>query len=331
MLSGTAWGQLNNLDNATVTDNSKTSDLAQAAQNIDVDWLAFSIPAIEGTQSPCCWKGDWKQFGESGCHLESRQVSYGTNSDSPIAESLIVFARVEHGNVLSMRVVGDQCPVDGDGATVEWVENVAENAGLDWLESITRSGEKESVRHSALYATALHSSSSVDQRLTDLAHQAEPDLQQQAIFWLGETRGEPGLEKLVGLLTDLPHGETRRQVNFADAQSGSKEASEILIEISKTDADPEQRSGALFWLAQAFPEEAEEILLNTLKNETDPEVLEQTVFAISQLPEEVSGPLLLELARDNQTTKGVRRQALFWLAQSDDEKTIAALTDLLTR
>jgi hypothetical protein len=39
----------------------------------------------------------------------------------------------------------------------------------------------------------------------------------------------------------------------------------------------------------------------------------------------------MELATNTQTPREVRRQALFWLANSDDDKTVAALADLLSR
>ena len=50
---------------------------------------------------------------------------------------------------------------------------------------------------------------------------------------------------------------------------------------------------------------------------------------ISQLPDEVADQMLLDLAKSNQTPRAVRRQALFWLAQSDNDDSIAALTALL--
>jgi HEAT repeat protein len=58
---------------------------------------------------------------------------------------------------------------------------------------------------------------------------------------------------------------------------------------------------------------------------------EEAVFAISQLPGETGTRMLLELAKDEQKPREVRRQALFWLANSDDENAVAALADLLTR
>ena len=105
----------------------------------------------------------------------------------------------------------------------------------------------------------------------------------------------------------------------------------MLYKIGRSDPDPEQRGGALFWLAEEYPTQARGWLLEVIENERDPQVLEQAVFAISQLPDEDSGPLLLALARNDRAPREVRRQALFWLANSDNDETVEALTRLLIR
>ena len=103
-----------------------------------------------------------------------------------------------------------------------------------------------------------------------------------------------------------------------------------MLEISKSDTDPEQRGNAMFWLAEEYPEQAQDWLLEVISTEQDEDVLEQAVFAISQLPDDSGSRILLYLAQDKQASRTVRHQALVWLAQSDDDKTIAALTELLT-
>jgi HEAT repeat protein len=87
----------------------------------------------------------------------------------------------------------------------------------------------------------------------------------------------------------------------------------------------------MFWLAEAYPQQAHGWLLEVINNERDEDVLGQAVFAISQLPDGSGDQVLLELARNNQTQRTVRRQAIFWLAQSDNDSSVAALTELLTR
>jgi len=87
----------------------------------------------------------------------------------------------------------------------------------------------------------------------------------------------------------------------------------------------------MFWLAQEYPQQAQGWLLEVINTEQDEDVLEQAVFAISQFPDDSGDQVLLDLARNDQTPREVRRQALFWLANSDNDSTVAALTNLLTR
>ena len=315
------------LYNAEVTGNTSVTNPAKAMKAAEGQWLAFSLPVQDGTRSPCCWKGKWNGTGEAGCSLESKHQSYGTRSDSPLTETVIVFSEIRDGNVLDLRVVGESCPVDANGARVTWIGSVDDSAGLDWLEAVARSGQDDS----ALYALALHQNSRAGQRLYSLAKETEGDLSEEAIFWLGESRGKEGFKVLRQLLAELPRGDERRAINFALAQNDTPEAAELLFEISKSDSDPEQRGEAMFWLAEEYPQQAKDWLLKVIDTEQDEDVLEQAVFAISQLPDGEGDQVLLALAKNDQVPRAVRRQAIFWLAQSDNDSSVAALTELLTR
>jgi HEAT repeat protein len=330
VITGTAWAQAGALVNANIEDRTSTNDPAVAVRSMTGEWLAFSIPALEGTQSPCCWQGHWNSNREVGCSLESDHQSYGTRNDSPLAEQLIAYARVDGEDVREMRVVGEHCPVDGAGARVTWIGDTDTEASLNWLLSVSQNSGS-GARETALYAIALHNSPKATEHLFNLAGEPGNEMSQEALFWLGDARGDDGLNALNALLDELPRGDTRREVNFALAQNGTPAAVDRLIEVSRNDPDPEQRGNALFWLAQEFPEQASGLLQAALATEQNEEVLEQAVFAISQLPENVSTPMLLSLAKDDRQPREIRRQALFWLANSDDEKALAALEELLTR
>jgi hypothetical protein len=331
ILSGHAWAQTGELYNAGVTVNTAVTNPAEAIASAEGQWLAFSLPAQAGTRSPCCWKGKWNGMGEAGCSLEQRHQSYGTRSDSPLAENVIVFSQIRDTKVHDLRVVGEACPVDAGGAQVTWIGNVEDTAALDWLENTARSSRDESVGGSALFAIALHRSPAAGQRLYSLAKDTKSDLSTEAIFWLGDSRGEQGFKLLKQLLAELPKGDTRREINFALAQNNTPQAAKLLFEISKADGDPEQRGQAMFWLAEAYPREAQGWLLEVVETEKNEEVLEQAVFAISQLPDGTGDQVLLEIAGNSQAPRALRRQAIFWLAQSDNDSSVAALTELLTR
>jgi len=328
VLSANGWAQAGALYNADVNEMTAITDLAKAVPAAEGHWLAFSVPAIADTRSPCCWKGKWNGMGEAGCSLAGKHQSYGTRSDSPLAENILVFSRIENGKAGPMRVVGESCPVDGNAEQVTWIGGVDDTAALDWLENSARENSKGDA---ALMAIALHRNPEAGQRLHALARETRGRRAHEAVFWLGESRGEQGFRILRQLLGELPKGDTRREINFALAQNQSPGAADLLFEIAKSDPDPGQRGQAMFWLAQEYPGQAQDWLLQLIRSERDNGVLEEAVFAISQLPDDEGDRVLLDLARDAGAPRAVRRQAIFWLAQSDNDASIAALTDLLSR
>lgn len=326
LAAGSVWAQALDISDAVVTDKTSFTDPAKVVKAAEGQWLAFSIPVLEGTHSPCCWKGNWTNVtGESGCSLGKKHQSYGTRSNSPTTENVIVLSEIKNSRVQKVRVVGESCPIEGQGATVTWLGNVDEKSGLDWLASEAHSDD------AMLYALGLHRSNATNEYLYQMAIDRNGDISEQAVFWLGEARGETGLRDLKRLLEELPIGDTRRQINFAVSQNKADGAADLLQKISESDRDSEQRSDALFWLAQEYPQRAEGILLDIIDTEQNEDVLEQAVFAISQLPEDRSSKILMSLATNSQSPREVRRQAIFWLANSDDDKAVAALADLLSR
>jgi hypothetical protein len=307
------------------------TDPAKAVPKAGDGWIAFEFPALEGTRSPCCWKGHLHIGGELGCSLEQDRYSYGTRSNAPLEDTIVAYTRVEAGEVTKLKVVGRQCPMDTGGQAVSRVPDTGDKDMLNWLDSLARNGSEDEVSHPALWAMALHASSAASDRLYDLASEQNGDMAKESIFWLGEARGQAGYEALEDLLNELPTGDTRRQINFALSQADSDDAAALLADIARNDRDPEQRADALFWMAQEYPEEAQELILDVIENEDDREILEKAVFALSQLPPDIAGPKLLELAQDKSMPREARRQALFWLAHEGDEESVIALTELLTR
>jgi hypothetical protein len=330
LLPVAAAAQVPGLVNAEMTENSRITDPARAMPATEGDWLAFSLPVLDGIRSPCCWEGRWNGMGEIGCSLQQTHQSYGSRSDSPLTQNVIVYVQTGDDSLRSLRVMGEQCPVDGGGAAVTWIGSVDETAGMDWLEAMARADDGESFGSSALNALAIHQSTDAGLRLYRLAKEPAESLAEEAIFWLGDARGVAGFDLLKTLLAELPAGPARRHINFALAQNDTSGAVELLQDIALADTDPQQRGDALFWLAGEHPEQAQKILLKVISSEQRDEVMEQAVFAITQLPAEISTQMLLYLATDKTYTREVRRQALFWLANSDDDSAVEALTALLT-
>lgn len=276
LLAGPAWGQPAGLVNADVRDMIGIEDPARAEKRSDGHWFAFRIPVLAGTRSPCCWDlpwngrvdGKWISGQSFGCSLGADHESFGTHSESPLTDSVVVYARGDGKELTAMRLTGESCPVEGNGARVDWLGDVDEAAGLAWLDSVAGSSRNEESADLALYALALHRNPDSIDRMYSMALDKEAEHRDQAIFWLGARRDGSGQSALMRLLDELPR---------------------------------------------------------------DDDALEQVVFAISELPEGTGSRILLDLAGDAGQPREIRRQALFWLAHSGDDDSVAALVNLLTQ
>ena len=93
----------------------------------------------------------------------------------------------------------------------------------------------------------------------------------------------------------------------------------------------ETRKAAVFWLGQAAGAAATKDLSDLVDDtSTDLEVKKSAVFAISQLPHEDGVPALIRVARSNRSP-AVRKNALFWLGQTNDPRAIALFEEILTK
>jgi hypothetical protein len=305
------------------------TDPAKAVSAGGDGWLALTLPAQPGTRSPCCWSGRWDRASSRGCTLGDHQGNYGNSQDSPIVSELKLFARVGDSAVDRLLLAGPDCPVDAAGQDITTLEEASVAETQDWLAALARAGSEE-MSHQAIYALSQSRGDAVNQHLLVLAREPGEWPARDAVFWLGEARGEAGARVLYRLLDELTPGEIRRAINFALAQNGSDAALDRLERVALEDRDPEQRADALFWLAQSHPQRAKPLLRQVLDQAPDGDALERAVFAVSQLSDGSGDALLFEIAGDPARPDALRKKALFWLAQSDDETTIDRLVALLT-
>jgi len=127
-------------------------------------------------------------------------------------------------------------------------------------------------------------------------------------------------------------GKTARDAMFPATIADSAVTWPDLLAIAKDrDRSVDVRKGAVFWVAQAAGEAVTQGLEDLVDDEReDADVRESAVFAISQLPHEEGVPVLLRLARDHGDPR-LRRQALFWLGQSNDPRALKLFEEILTK
>jgi len=90
------------------------------------------------------------------------------------------------------------------------------------------------------------------------------------------------------------------------------------------------RRAAIFWMGQAAGEAITAGLVDVAEEaEADREIREAAVFAISQRPNDEAVPTLIRLARTSNHAS-VRRQAIFWLGQSEDPRALGLIEEILS-
>jgi hypothetical protein len=105
---------------------------------------------------------------------------------------------------------------------------------------------------------------------------------------------------------------------------------ELLRIARNTRIGEETRRQSVFWLGQAAGEAAVRGLDSIVEkgNDEDIEVRKHAVFALSQRPPEEGVPALIRIARTNRHPE-LRKQALFWLGQSEDPRAISLFEEIL--
>ena len=101
-----------------------------------------------------------------------------------------------------------------------------------------------------------------------------------------------------------------------------------LMALARRDASAHVRGQALFWLAQKAGARVAGVISRAIEDDPETEVKKRAVFALSQLPRDEGVPLLIDAARRNRNPV-VRKQAVFWLGQSQDPRALAFFEEIL--
>jgi len=159
----------------------------------------------------------------------------------------------------------------------------------------------------------------------------ELKVRENAIFWMGSYKDDRSLKGLKEIYQKVDETKLKKQVVFAYQMSDKTEAVKELVRIAKKDGNQNIRKEAIFWLGQKASKESVKALEDVVNDsDEDTKVKESAVFAISQLPTEKSVPMLIDIARTNKNPK-VKKQAIFWLGQKDDDSALKFFEEILLK
>jgi hypothetical protein len=292
-------------------------------------WVAWQVPMIADAGAPCCFTWRRGAPAQNGCDLDARDWSFGTDSKHPLHDStLAVYAHVSKGHIDRLRAVASACPVESKDA-IRRLDAVvpAQSVALlaDWLAGADARHDDDS----ALAALAYHEDASATRAI---AVRAEPghdeDVREQALFWLGQTRGAEGADNVEHYAMTDADPDLREKAVFALSQSKAGDPYARILAIARSDRTPHVRSQALFWMAQMEDPRAQADITASLATEASDDAREQAVFALSQLKEGQAEDALIAVVRGNYP-RDVKKQALFWLGESGSPRAIRALDEVL--
>lgn len=210
------------------------------------------------------------------------------------------------------------------------------------LEAFVRQSKVEKVRTSAVFW--LGQIPGHNPFLVDLVRneQESTKLRKEAAFAIGVSKEPGAMAALEALYPTVGDREVKKQIIFAasinnsdrrstSANRNNDEGVNFLIKVAESDPDRELRKQALFWLGQTAGKRGLEVLGNVVeKSDDDTEVQKQAVFAISQRPKDEAIPLLIKIAKTH-SKPAVRKQAMFWLGQTGDERALEFFKEILAK
>ena len=294
-------------------------------------WAAYRVPRVAGVDGPCCRAVRSGASTRKGCNLDEDRWSFTSDGDTPVAttdDTLAVYVRVAHGRIERVRAVGASCPVQ-TASTVRWIEAVEPTASVALLSSVLDRSTADEAHDQALVAIAHHAHSSATRALAARAEPSHPRKQREnALFWLGQTRGPEGADVVERYATTDADPDLRAHAVFALSQSAVPAAYPHILAIAHRDPAEHVRGQALFWLAQMDDARAKDDITAFLEAESSDEVRDEAVFALSQLDGSAADEALIAILRGDYP-RDVKKRAMFWLGQSGSPQALAYFDEAL--
>jgi HEAT repeat protein len=319
-------------------------------------WTAYAFDVRPGVSVDADWNGNRGS-------MDGVNISFDSTRET---RNLGVFLlREPNGpSVTRVEIYNLDRAREYSGYRVYWLGRASNEESLNLLRGLVDGRQEGRVGEHATMAIALHDDARVAGILKSLVRQSSIEkARTNAIFWLGQIGGEtPFLSELVrnesesvearkqaafaigiskdsdaisalqNLYSSVTHRDVKEQIIFAASINEDKDAAvNFLIDVSSKDNDRESRKKAIFWLGQKAGERSLNALKDTLdSSDADTEVQKQAVFAISQRPKDESVPLLIKIAKTH-ASPAVRKQAIFWLGQTGDERAVDFFKEILLK
>jgi len=249
-------------------------------------------------------------------------------------QAVFLLAR-EEGNERTTDLMLDIMQNDPDPEVrmnaAHWLARSDDPRAASALVSAAESGDPE-LQEAAVFALGQMPGSRSSEALKEIATRpgVDPGVRAMAIHGLAMHPSAENTQYLMDLFRKLPKDdiESRETILFALSQAPNGVSGDFLYAIvSDTKEDPAIREMALFAAARngsLTPARLGEVYRET----SDPEMKEQVMFALTQSEDPAAFDVLLEIAR-TETDPELKQNAVFWVGRSDDPRAKQLMIEIL--
>ena len=134
-----------------------------------------------------------------------------------------------------------------------WAGNERGQRGFELLKRIVPTDQDDRFRREGTFALSQSSEEKeAIQVLITMAHKdADPDVREQAIFWLAQKASREAAKAVTDAAENDPESSVRKKAVFALSQMPADQGVPLLIQYAQSHKDPLVRKEAIFWLGQS--------------------------------------------------------------------------------
>jgi HEAT repeat protein len=151
-----------------------------------------------------------------------------------------------------------------------------------------------------------------------------------ALLNMDSDRAVPILQRVLGR-RDECSAQLRRKAVWLLSQQDSRAATATLLDVARSDPDPEVQEQAVFWLSQVDDEEAVIALDSILMGSDNRKIQEKAIFALSQHDSRRAAESLRRYVERLDVPEDLQENAIFWLGQSHSRENLDFLVALYDR
>lgn len=217
-----------------------------------------------------------------------------------------------------------------DDVPLFWLGRVQWDDSIGFLKKCFKAADTNKNKEEIVAAVGIHGPNTEGFRFLKkvLTGDYVADIREQAAFWISQQHSPEAAKILIHTVYNDKSEEVRENAVFGLSMVDIKEADDALVKLAKKGKDKEIRKKAIFWLGQKASAKMGEILGDMVENDTDTDIQKAAVFALSQHPGGVSK--LIKIADSHRSLK-VRKQAIFWLGQSQDPRALNKILSILEK